>query len=233
MKVGLLGDIHGNADALRAVLARARADDVERLLVTGDLVGYYFEPAAVLELLSQWPIHTVRGNHEDMLAQSMDSEQAAQDIAQRYGSALGVAIQQLDREQLHMLRALPASVALELDGCNVLLCHGAPWSVDEYVYPDAPDTVLGRCADIEADIVVMGHTHYPMLKRVGDKILVNPGSVGQPRDGRPGAQWAVLDTESRSIEFRLEAYDRKALVTLCQERHPELPYLATILERRR
>lgn len=233
MKVGLLGDIHGNADALRAVLARARADGVEQLLVTGDLVGYYFEPAAVLELLSGWARHSVRGNHEDMLEQSMADEQAAQDIAQRYGPALRIALAQLNADQLGMLHALPASLTVELDGCHVLLCHGAPWSVDEYVYPDATDTVLHQCANVQADVVVMGHTHYPMLQRIAGKILVNPGSVGQPRDGRPGAHWAVLDTQTRAVEFRVEDYDRSALVKYCRERHPELPYLASILERRK
>jgi putative phosphoesterase len=233
MKLGLLGDIHANAAALEVILASARLQGIDHLLVTGDLVGYYFEPAKVLDLLSGWRRHVVRGNHEDMLRRLRSDDSQAEVIAGRYGSGLQLALAQLDHVGLEALDGLPAFLECELDGCRILLCHGAPWSVDQYVYPDAADEVLEHCAASGVDFVVMGHTHYPMLKRVGDTTIVNPGSAGQPRNGRPGAQWAVLDTQSRHIEFRAESYATDTLVAQCRTLHPELPYLADILERRR
>lgn len=231
MKLGLLGDIHGNADALSAVLAAAKELGVEHLLVTGDLVGYYFSPAKVLELLAPWSRYVVRGNHEDMLSESFSNPKSLDSIRNRYGSGIQVALEQLSESQLNELCSLPHPLQLDLDGCRILLCHGAPWDVGQYVYPDAKQDLLNRCIEPEVDFVITGHTHYSMERHIGDVQIVNPGSVGQPRNRLPGAQWAFLDTTSRRLEFRVEPYDREPLIRECLLRHPELPYLAEILER--
>ena len=232
MKIALLGDIHGNHLALQAVLQAADCSHAESLLVTGDLVGYYFYPRRVLQMLSEWDKVVVRGNHEDMLAAARFDSAYLQEIESRYGSGVRVALQELDSEELDELCALPHPVDLHIDGLNILLCHGSPWDVDQYIYPDTDAALIGRCASDEFDIVVMGHTHYPMVREVGRTVLVNPGSVGQPRNRQPGACWALLDTSDRSITLRCEEYDCSALVTECQQRHPDLPYLAEVLQRR-
>lgn len=231
MKLALLGDIHGNAQALQAVLAAATSSGAEELLIAGDLVGYYFAPLEVLELLQQWSCHVVRGNHEDMLkAARTDPEYLAQ-VDARYGTGLNCALEQLSTAQLDALCGLPHPKELILDGCKVLLCHGAPWDNDCYVYPDAQSGLLECCAVQGFDLVVLGHTHYPMQYRVGETLVVNPGSVGQPRNRQPGAHWAFFDTGTRSLELRHEQYDCSRLVRECQQRHPELPYLAEVLTR--
>ena len=81
------------------------------------------------------------------------------------------------------------------------------------------------------DLVVMGHTHYPLVKKQGGTLLVNPGSVGQPRNRRPGAAWAIFDTADRTVQLRSESYDSSDLVRECRLRHPELPYLSEVLLR--
>ena len=112
-----------------------------------------------------------------------------------------------------------------------MLCHGAPWDNDRYVYPDAQPELLERCAVQKYDLVVLGHTHYPMHRQIGDTLVVNPGSVGQPRNRQPGAHWALFDTATRSVEFHREQYDVSELVQECQQRNPELSYLAEVLIR--
>lgn len=232
MKIGLLGDIHGNNLALQQVISAATKAGVEKLLITGDLVGYYFEPMRVLELLKPWDKHVVRGNHEDMLVAAMSDVVVLDRIDRRYGTGLRVAIEQLDEVSLGELASHPVSLELLLGGCKILLCHGAPWDNDAYVYPDAMPTVLERCAVPEFDLVVLGHTHYPMSHQIGRTLLVNPGSVGQPRNRAPGAHWAIFDTLSRDVEFRTESYDPSTLIRECEFRHPELPYLSKVLLRK-
>lgn len=232
MKLALLGDIHGNALALQAVLAAASSSGVEKLLVTGDMVGYYYAPLQVLELLRQWDRYMVRGNHEDMLNAARSDPAFLAQVDARYGTGLRIAIEQFGTQQLDELCNLPHPLELVLDGCKVLLCHGTPWDIDHYVYPDAEQELLERCALQEFDLVVLGHTHYPMQRRVGDTLIVNPGSVGQPRNRQPGAHWAFFDTVSRNLEFHQEQYDASVLVRECQQRHPELPYLAEVLIRK-
>lgn len=231
MKVALLGDIHGNAEALRAVLSAAKESGAGELLITGDLVGYYFEPARVLELLSDWPWVAVRGNHEDFLAQARSDEELLEPLEARYGAGIRIALSELSEAQKTLLCTLSHPKRLQFGTLSVLLCHGAPWDNDAYLYPDAPEDAFGRCADYDADIVVLGHTHYPMVRRSGSTLIVNPGSVGQPRNRSPGAHWCLLDTVSGEVQARRESYNVEALARDAMLRHPELPYLSQVLTR--
>jgi putative phosphoesterase len=232
MKLALLGDIHGNAWALRSVLAAASSLGAESLLITGDMVGYYFAPKEVLEMLQPWHRHAVRGNHEDMLRTARNDPAFLEDVDARYGNGLRVALEQLSASQIDELCGLPHPLELEIGGCRILLCHGAPWDNDCYVYPDAQPELLERCAVQQYDLVVQGHTHYPMQHRIVGTLVVNPGSVGQPRNRQPGAHWALFDTDTRNLEFHYEQYDSSQLVRECRQRHPEMPYLAEVLTRK-
>ncbi len=231
MKLALLGDVHGNHRALKAVLSAASLSGVESLLITGDLVGYYDAPLAVLEMLRSWKHYLVRGNHEDMLKVARSDDDFLAQVDAKYGTGLRSAIEQLTDKQLDELCNLPHPLELEIEGCKILLCHGAPWDNNQYVYPDAKPELLERCAIQDYDLIVLGHTHYPMSYRTGKTLVVNPGSVGQPRNGQPGAHWTIFDTKTHNLEFCNEAYDYCALVQECKEKTPELPYLAKILTR--
>lgn len=232
MKIGLLGDIHANSAALAAVLVSAKARGVSKLLVTGDVVGYYFSPQEVLDMLREWDFYIVRGNHEDMLGLAKTSADYLMEIDRRYGSGLRFALEVLDQSDLDWLSSLPHPLAIEIEGCKILLCHGAYWDFDFYVYPDAHFELLERCAVPDYDLVVQGHTHYPMQFRFGETQLVNPGSVGQPRNRHPGAHWAVFDTDTHDVELLCEDYDASNLIHDLRIRHPELPYLSEVLTRR-
>jgi putative phosphoesterase len=232
VKLALFGDIHGNRDALKVVLDAAQQYGVERLLVTGDLVGYYFWPKEVLELLAMWDVAMVRGNHEVMLDEvRLSSSNFIKEIDGKYGSGLRTAIEQLDPRQLDMLCSLPDTLELAIEARRILLCHGSPWDNSQYVYPDAGTEMLNRCAMQEYDLVVMGHTHYPMKTQIGKTLLVNPGSVGQPRNHKPGAHWALFDTESCEVKLHCESYDISAVLIESRRRHQDIPYLTEVLER--
>ena len=142
-----------------------------------------------------------------------------------------MAIEQIDTPQLDDLCALPHPLELVVDGCKILLCHGTPWDNDRYVYPDAKRELLDRCAIQEFDLVVLGHTHYPMCHKIGKTLLVNPGSVGQPRNRKPGAHWALFDVDSHEVTPRCEIYDAGQVIAESRRRHPDIPYLAEVLER--
>ena len=112
-----------------------------------------------------------------------------------------------------------------------MICHGSPWENDEYVYPDSSDESFERYAKLNVNWVIQGHTHYSMLKQIGNVTLINPGSVGQPRNKKPGAHWALLDTKINKVNFFCEQYDIKKVVEESNKRHPGIPYLANILEK--
>lgn len=231
MKVGLLADIHGNVAALTAVLDAATAAGVERLLVAGDIVGYYDEPAAVVEQLDRWPWEAVRGNHEDLLRDRLRDGRWEEE-RRRHGSGLQAASHLPEPIRDRLLR-LPHPLAIELEGARVLLCHGSPWDVGAYVYPDAAPELRGRVFAAAAgfDLVVLGHTHYPMRWQTDNVTVVNPGSVGQPRDYRPGACWAVWETRTGSLEFHRQAYDIASVQARARALDPDVPYLWEVLIR--
>lgn len=231
LKYALLGDIHANRLALEAVLASMLAENIDTLLVTGDLVGYYYQPLRVIELLQTLKTFIVRGNHEDMLRKArVDTEFLAR-VNQRYGLGLQKALEQLNQQQLDVLCGLPHPLAMTLDGRSILLCHGSPWDNDLYIYPDTDLNVFDGFKVEDFDLIVLGHTHYPMGKMIGDTLIVNPGSVGQPRNRQPGAQWAIYDSETNAVEFRCQAYDASELIRQCLQNNPELPYLHQVLTR--
>ena len=218
--------------ALASVLESAAREAVQMLCLTGDFVGYYYDPARVIQMLEDWRFHAVRGNHEDILFDVLENSGLAPGCRRKYGSGIDHAIRNLEAPELGFLAELPRSLQFDLDGKSILLAHGAPWETDVYVYPDSDEKLWARVASYDADYIVLGHTHYQHARQIAGKLVINPGSVGQPRDRKPGAAWAILETETGALEFRVEAYDSAALVAQAQKNDPDLPYLWTVLTRR-
>ncbi|WP_324755880.1 metallophosphoesterase family protein [Haloarcula sp. GH36] len=208
MKLGVLSDIHGNRVALRAVLADMPA--VDMLVCAGDVVGYNPWHADCVDAMRGVGEHvgypdeevpTVMGNHDRAVAGTTP-------FAFNGMAKAGVehATEQLDDDQLDWLSALPDEVHVCDD--RVKLVHGHPDDPDHYTYPDefGPD-LLG-----EEDVLVMGHTHRQYHERYEDGVVMNPGSVGQPRDGDHRAAYAVLDLETLSVDEHRVGYDTDAVI---------------------
>jgi diadenosine tetraphosphatase ApaH/serine/threonine PP2A family protein phosphatase len=198
MTVALLSDVHANLVALEAVLRDLPA--VEAVWVMGDTVGYGPDPADTLALLRQHGARLVAGNHDRAVGTGEGLElfnPAAREAADRHRSWLG-------HEDLDLLAALP--LTLEPAG-SYQICHGSPrdplW---EYVF-DAR-VAAAALVSTRASRCCVGHTHVPARFVTGDgKILINPGSVGQPRDGDHRAAYALLDVATADVEFRRVEYD--------------------------
>jgi putative phosphoesterase len=230
MKVAILSDIHGNSDALEAVLVDAKSLGVSSLIVAGDFVGYYYNVQEVMLLLSPWKLIAISGNHERML---LDWRQGKnhKDIQGKYGSGIKIAIESLSDKQIQWLIDLKKSKEFSISDKTVLLCHGTPWNEDEYLYPDCKQEQKDKIFSIEKDLVIYGHSHYPVIHSNGDKLIVNPGSVGQARDRKPGACWALWDTKEHKISLKRTIYDTSNTIKQCQQNDPELTYLQTVLLR--
>lgn len=231
MKIAVLSDIHGNIIALEAVLREMNGLNVERIFVLGDVVGYYYHPDEVLRLLEHFKTTYIRGNHERMLKEAREHQEAGRKIEEKYGHGISAALKLLSHEDLDMLTELPDTATILQDGVRFFLCHGSPWSNDEYVYPDAPPAVLEKCAAIDVDFVLMGHTHYPFVRRGSGATVLNPGSVGQPRDHGNMASWAIVDTANKDIVFKRTVFDIVSLIEEAQKIDPSVPYLREVLQR--
>lgn len=233
MRLALFADIHGNADALTAALQGAKREGVDEICVAGDFVGYYYQPVEVLSLLSKWTVHAIRGNHEDMLLRAEKDDEYLAKCTAKYGSGLSVALRDLSSLEFQSLQDLPLSLPLEFDDCRLLLAHGAPWDTNHYVYPNASTEVWTKLDEFESfDFLVLGHTHYRLVKKLKNGVVINPGSVGQPRDGAQGACWALIDTATLDVRSFTEKYDTTRVIREAKLRDPHIPYLHQIFDRK-
>jgi len=204
MRVGLVSDIHGNRVALDAVLEDMPS--VDTLVCAGDVVGYNPWHAECVDAVRDRPMPTVMGNHDRAVAGG-DSF----GFNSQAGAGVRHARETLGRDQIEWLRTLPDE-RLVCDG-RVRLVHGHPDDPDRYTFPDefGPD-LLG-----EEDVLVLGHTHLQHHEAYDGGIVVNPGSVGQPRDGDPRAAYAVLDLDEMRVSEHRTQYDVDRVVDAVSE----------------
>ena len=228
MKIALLSDIHGNGYALRAVIEAAKKCGVDHYLIAGDFIGYYYNISDILDMLDRVSYTAIRGNHEDMYQSQWIKDR--DHLIERYGHGFD----QCDRCDVKAFVDLPYQREIEIDNRSLLMFHGTPWDHDEYLYPDAAPEIIERVWSYQKDLVVFGHTHYQSIwtNNVG-QILVNPGSVGQPRDYNPGACWALWDTTYHTVDLYREMYDTDQVIKECKAYDPHLPYLHEVLVRTR
>ena len=204
MKVGVISDIHSNAVALEAVLSRLEDAEVEEYVCAGDVVGYYSRPNETISGLRKVDPLTVRGNHDEGV--TTETPTSFNYYAKR---SLDWNRRQLTEESFRFLRRLPPTIRVDIDGREVFIAHGSPRNpVKEYIQErDISEEFLEYSFDRPPEVVVLGHTHKPYVKRVGDTLVLNPGSVGQPRDRDPRASFAVLETEELSAEIKKAWYN--------------------------
>jgi putative phosphoesterase len=208
MRVLLLADIHANWPALQAI-----QEPFDVCLVLGDLVDYGLDPGPCIEWVRQRASYTVRGNHDHGVAQQVrvNGKNGYKYLTSVTRVVTQERIAPADRRYLG---ALPVSKRLTVDNTRFLLVHATPRDpLDEYAIADV-DFWSRRLGDVDAQVICVGHTHHPYVLEVGDKLVVNPGSVGQPRDGDPRASYAVIDNqrvELKRIEYPVDDTVRTVL----------------------
>jgi putative phosphoesterase len=184
LKVGIVSDLHCNPQGLE--LALQAMGDVDELLCLGDSIYEYQFSNDVVARLRQRRAHIIQGNHEEVFMSSAGA---------RARERAGIA-----PDLLKFLSEQPHRRYLDLGGKRLLLIHSTPWEPrGEYIHPHS--TKLDRFANADADIVLYGHTHCQVVKRIGNVLIINPGSAGDARDSRNNRQLscAVLDLVSEEV----------------------------------
>ncbi len=210
----VFGDIHANLPALEAVLADIDARNLNNLYCLGDLVGYGVWPNEVITAVRQRNIPTIMGNYDQGVGQDSDDCGCAYKTpeAQALGErSIAWSNAHTSAENKAYLRELVAQIPLHLGELKVVLVHGSPRKVNEYLYADRPEASLERLLDmVTADVLVCGHTHLPYHRVLGSgRHVINAGSVGKPKDNNPQACYLVLTAEGKdlSVEFTRVPYD--------------------------
>ncbi len=209
MKILVLADVHANWFALSAI-----RETFDACLFLGDLVEYGVDPIPCIDWVRKHSTCSIRGNHDHSLAQRVPPPDGT-GFRKLAGATRRLHWEILRPSHLKYLSQLPVTQNLMLDGLRFHLVHATPRDpMDEYLTADA-DAWRKRLEDIDTDFVCVGHTHIPFHLDLGNCQLLNPGSVGQPRDGDPRAAYAVI--ENGRVELRRVEYDVEAVVAQLEQ----------------
>jgi putative phosphoesterase len=202
MRILLVADIHGNWPALQAI-----NEECDVCLCLGDLVDYGLEPGPCIDWVRKRATHVIRGNHDHGVAQFVPVS-GRNGFKYLSGVTRPLTQERVTAEERRYLARLPVSLMLTLADTRFLLVHATPRDpLDEYAPGDA-EFWKRRLEGVEADVICVGHTHLPYVLEVGEQLVINPGSVGQPRDGDPRASYAVIEdnrVELKRVEYPVEA----------------------------
>jgi putative phosphoesterase len=201
MRILVVSDIHANWTALEAI-----REPFDVCLCLGDLVDYGPDPAPCVRWAMEHATYSIRGNHDHGVAQGIEvsGESGFRYLTKILRDSMW---ESLDADERRYLLQLPVTQRVTLDGMRFLLVHATPRDpLDEYVLKDR-SIWERRIQNVEADVVCVGHSHMQFHLRVNDTIVLNPGSVGLPRDGDPRAAYAIIEDnhiELKRLEYPVE-----------------------------
>lgn len=200
MRIALISDVHANIVALEAVLEAIDKEGVDRIIHAGDIVGYYPFPNEVIRIFQQRGVISIRGNHDRAALNICDCNMNPMaSVASRWTA------KHLDLVSIDYLDGLRDKMRLPIEEDNLAVHHGSPSDRDRYVYEEDVDGSL--LSEADATLLVLGHTHIPFVRVTDRGIVVNPGSVGQPRDRDNRASWMLFDTRFRNFRLHRVPYD--------------------------
>ena len=217
MRFAVIGDIHGNIYALESVLADIKNREVDFILSTGDLVGYMPFPNEVIERIREKGILSVKGNHDSIIGEGkkpLDAEIDAMSDEEIQKSASRTFTNWIiTKKNRSYLKNLPNALTIQAGGLKILLVHGSPRAIDEYLYHDI-EKLREMSEAVDEDVIICGHTHIPYHEKVHHKHFINAGSAGKPKQGTPQAVYCIVTIENTKVESeRIEvAYDIKAMI---------------------
>ena len=223
--IAVISDIHGNLWALEAVLQDLDRLGPSQVIVAGDLALGGPRPAECVEFVRRRGYPAIRGNTDEWLTSAPDS----------VTDAIGWAATQMSDADRRYLAGLPFLWRIPHGAGDLVVVHATPWSISDVVPPDAPEPVVRRVfADTAAAAVAYGHIHIAYVRELGDKLLVNPGSVGLPFDGDQRASYATLSVEGdrwRAALRRVQYDTAAAIEALRRSGNPEAERFARRLQR--
>ena len=203
----IFGDIHANLPALEAVIKDMDQRESQNRYCLGDLVGYGTFPNQVIHSIRESGVPTIMGNYDQGIGQSSDDCGCAyrDEVSKSLGKqSIAWTNQRTTTENKAFLRDLVENIPLQLGDLKVLLVHGSPRKINEYLYEDRPDSSLERLMDqAGVDVLVCGHTHIPYHRVLpSGRQVINAGSVGKPKDHDPRACYVILEVEGKELNVR-------------------------------
>lgn len=210
MKIVFFSDIHGNQYAYNSFLDSMNIIAPDLVIFGGDIFGYYYGQEEIISDLKNRGYVCLLGNHDKMFLDCLDGKLSQDYLVDRYGNSYREIEKKISNDNVDFIRNLQSQYILKKDGLKMYFAHGAMSDpINGRIYPDTDVTQNEEYRGF--DFAFLGHTHHQMIKQTFGCRIINPGSLGQQRDGK-GCKYLIFDTNSREYMFKIIEYDRDALV---------------------
>jgi len=231
MKIGFFSDVHGNIHSFKSGIKIFENLGVKKFIFLGDVCGYYYNSIEIIEMLIKFDnLICILGNHDEIFKSMYlkPNFEVINEYSLKYGSSLKEFLTNASKNHYNFLANMSNFYKLTVDGLVFSLYHGGPEDLLNQRIFDNTDYSFTK--DLQTDYIAFGHTHYRFLKKVGNKILFNPGSLGQPRDGHLPSI-LVFDTNDKSIKYYDINYDFNKVLYDISIRVNEPKYLIDVIYR--
>lgn len=211
MKFCIFSDVHGNYSALQQLIHKEKTSAY--FFFVGDIFGYFYEQKSVInQLMKMKNLYAIKGNHEQNYLICRDNVIYKKQLVKKYGNSYNLILSQ---EELTYIQQLPKYMEIRLENKKIGIFHGGLNDyMNQRIYPDSHlnDALYGT----NYDYLFLGHTHYHFTKTIGKTLLINPGSIGQPRDGK-GFSYCILNTTNNEVVFKTIKLNLKQLLKTVKE----------------
>lgn len=229
MKIVFFSDVHGNQYAFEAFQKDMDYLKPDKVVFLGDVFGYYYGQEIILASLRTLGYDCLMGNHDKMFLNMLEGKENMEHLCERYGSSYRRNIGLISQENIHFLQGLSSNWECCCDGMKMAAFHGSPEdSLNGRVYPDTK--IENESIYSAFNYVFLGHTHHKMIRKIAGAQVVNPGSIGQQRDGK-GCSYCIFDTITGQLDTKTIQYPIQLLIDDIQKNDSKNTRLIEVLVR--
>lgn len=236
MRFAVIGDIHSNKYALESIISDINEKNVDFIISTGDLVGYLPFPNEVIELVRKNKIIVVQGNHDKFIGESTpvtkdNLENISDENIQSNASSYFTNFILTDDNRKY-LSNLPNRLTIDCNGLKILIVHGSPRAIDEYLYEDK-ESLQHLLESMDEDVIICGHTHIPYHFSFNNKHIINSGSVGKPKHGNSMSTYVIVEVLGEKVDYEIIEipYDLSKIIESIKENRMISNKLINMLEK--
>ncbi len=227
MKIAVISDIHGNMQALEAVMSDIKSESVDKIYCLGDLAMAGPEPEKAINYIKNLyennQISLIQGNTDAMIANPDKFIPIVKNAFELMGNALESDSKEVSEASKDFLNSLPVNMEEKIEDVKVLFVHGSPRKQDENIFPDmSMEEILEIIKNTDANLILCGHTHIPCgYQTPTNQTVVNTGSVGRPFMEEPKACYAIINIVNKEIDIqhRMIGYDKEKAAEILRERN--------------
>lgn len=192
-KIAFISDIHSNLPALEATFEKIKSLGINKVYCLGDIIGYHTFTNEVINLLKDNKVISIKGNHDLSITEEAFNRSKDSDFVLYWN------FDALTKDNLSYIKNLPETLDIKVEDVVIKLVHGSPNSITEYIREGSPE-VDRYISEMTTDILMCGHTHLPYIAKRDGKFLLNTGSVGKPKFGKPEASFIIITVNGNIIE---------------------------------